>query len=96
MSKDFSLIQFLTDIKLTINMLIDFFEGKYKRIPLDTFIAIFIMVLYTLSPVDFIPDLIPIFGLLDDLVVIRIILLYAQNDLKAYASWKSLNKDTLT
>jgi uncharacterized membrane protein YkvA (DUF1232 family) len=73
-------------------MLIDFFEGKYKRILLDTFIAIFIMVLYTLSPVDFVPDLIPIFGLLDDLAVIRIILLYAQNDLK----WKSLNKDTLT
>jgi uncharacterized membrane protein YkvA (DUF1232 family) len=95
MNKDFSLIQFLTDIKLTINMLIDFFEGKYKKIPLDTLIAIFIMVLYTLSPVDFVPDLIPIFGLLDDLAVIRIILLYAQ-DLKAYASWKSLNKDTLT
>lgn len=54
------------------------------------------MVLYTLSPVDFVPDLIPIFGLLDDLAVIRIILLYAQDDLKAYASWKSLNKDTLT
>lgn len=77
MSKDFSLIQFLTDIKLTTNMLIDFFEGKYKKIPLDTLIAIFIMVLYTLSPVDFVPDLIPIFGLLDDLAVIRIILLYA-------------------
>ena len=47
-------------------MLGDVFTGKYKKVPVGTIAAIVGTLLYVLSPIDFIPDFMPVVGYLDD------------------------------
>jgi uncharacterized membrane protein YkvA (DUF1232 family) len=90
----FRLLHFFKEFGLTINMLFDYFKGDYKEVPIDTLSAFVIMIAYVISPVDLIPDIIPIVGWIDDFVVIRFILIYAKKDLKKYFLWKSKNNVT--
>ena len=45
-----------------------------KRTPLIAKILIWITVAYLLSPIDLIPDFIPILGLLDDLIIVPLLI----------------------
>lgn len=45
-----------------------------KRTPLIAKILIWITVTYLLSPIDLIPDFIPILGLLDDLIIVPLLI----------------------
>ena len=47
-----------------------YFAFKDKRVGLGARIVISIVVAYAISPIDIIPDFIPIFGYLDDLVLL--------------------------
>lgn len=51
-------------------MLKDFFTRKYTEVPVGTIMAIAGSLLYVLSPIDIIPDFIPVVGFLDDAGVI--------------------------
>ena len=47
------------------------------RVPRRVKLLILVALLWTLSPIDLIPEFIPIIGLLDDIVVIALVLRYA-------------------
>ena len=65
-----TLHKYLSDIKLYFQMLGDVFTGKYKKVPVGTIAAIVGTLLYVLSPIDFIPDFIPVVGYLDDVAML--------------------------
>jgi uncharacterized membrane protein YkvA (DUF1232 family) len=44
--------------------------------------------LYFIIPTDFIPDMIPIIGLLDDIAVLTMISSSMQSELNEYLNWK--------
>lgn len=46
-----------------------------KRIPLSAKILIGITIGYLLSPIDLVPDFIPILGLLDDLIIVPLLIM---------------------
>ncbi len=56
--------------KLKQNLLALYFAYKNKQTPLSAKILIFIVLSYALSPIDLIPDFIPILGYLDDIILI--------------------------
>lgn len=51
-------------------MLGDVFTSKYKKVPIGTIAAIVGTLLYVLSPIDFIPDFMPVVGYLDDVAML--------------------------
>lgn len=59
---------------LKLQTLTVYFVSKDKRLPLYIKMLAVFCVAYALSPVDLIPDFIPILGLLDDLVIIPLCL----------------------
>ena len=65
-----TLHKYLNDIKLYLQMLGDVFTGKYKKVPVGTIAAIVGTLLYVLSPIDFIPDFMPVVGYLDDVAML--------------------------
>lgn len=79
-----TLREYMNNIKNYFMMLKDFVTGKYKNIPVGTISAIIGTLLYVLSPVDLIPDLIPVVGFLDDAAVLALCVKLTQYDVDQY------------
>ena len=76
------------DLKLMVGMVTDYAKGNYTEVPWKVIAAVTGAVVYFVSPVDLIPDFIPVVGYLDDAYVIKLAIDFARDDLKTYAAWK--------
>lgn len=85
-----TLHKYLADIKLYFQMLGDVFTGKYKKVPVGTIAAIVGTLLYVLSPIDIIPDFIPVVGYLDDAAMLAVCLNFTRFDVEEYKKNKKL------
>lgn len=83
------LMKVWNDLKLMINLVIDYVKGDYKDVPWNIIAAITGAIIYFVSPIDVIPDFIPVVGYADDLAVIKFALDIAGDDLKKYKQWKN-------
>ncbi len=79
-----TLSKFLKDVKVYFRMLSDVFSRRYTRVPKGTVAAIIGSLLYVLSPVDLIPDVIPVIGYLDDAAVLALCLKFVNHDVDEY------------
>ncbi|MCK5785342.1 MAG: DUF1232 domain-containing protein [Candidatus Sabulitectum sp.] len=80
--------RFISDMKIMISLIMDFWNQSYREVPWWTVGAVVTALLYVLNPVDIIPDFIPFFGLLDDAAVVSACLLLVEKDLNKYRNWK--------
>ena len=76
------------DIPKLCDMLIDSINGAYKTIPYSSLVMVVIAILYAVSPIDILPDAIPLAGLVDDAAILKIVLDTIRNDIDTYATWK--------
>lgn len=51
--------RFISDVKLMISLIKDYYDGKYRKIPFYSIAAIIAALLYVFNPFDIIPDAIP-------------------------------------
>ena len=80
--------KFVQNIKLLFSIIKDYANGTYREIPWTTIAAIIASLLYVFSPIDLVPDFIPVFGLMDDAAVLGLCLTGIGRDLKKYEMWK--------
>ncbi len=81
--------RFIKDVKLMISLVKDYWNGSYKEIPWWAIAAIVAALVYVLSPIDLIPDVIPVIGLVDDAAVVGACLLMVEQQLAEYETWKN-------
>jgi uncharacterized membrane protein YkvA (DUF1232 family) len=79
---------FFDKIFQLFSLVSDAVQGRYKA-PWLTIITIVGALLYVVSPIDAIPDFIPVLGWLDDISIVALILPGIQRDLTKYQEWKS-------
>jgi uncharacterized membrane protein YkvA (DUF1232 family) len=72
---------------LLLSMLLDFFKGRYP-LPKKTALLIVFAFLYLISPVDIVPDVFPLIGLVDDVAVLAFAFNFIKGDLENYKDWK--------
>ncbi len=83
------------DVKLFISIIKDYYKGNYKDIPYWSIAAIGFSLLYFLSPIDFVPDFIPMVGYVDDALILATCYKMIKKDLMKYKEWKVLTKSPL-
>ena len=64
---------------------------EYDKVPIGTIIAAISALTYYVSPVDLIPDYIPVIGQADDAAVILACLKLIETDLTEYIAWRKEN-----
>lgn len=67
----------------------DYINGSYKEIPKGSILAIIGSLIYFLSPIDLIPDFIPVVGFIDDIAVLGLVFNQVKSDLDDYERWKN-------
>ena len=82
----------LSSIPYLIEMIKSYINGEYKEIPVETLVAVVGAIVYWVSPVDVIPDVIPGVGYVDDALVVAYCLKAIKTDLDDYKKWYSENK----
>lgn len=78
----------LSYIPVFIDMVKSYLSGEYKEIPTGTLISICAVLIYFASPIDLIPDFIPVLGLVDDAGVMLAGLALVKSDLDIYINWR--------
>ncbi|RLE31609.1 MAG: hypothetical protein DRJ61_11175 [Acidobacteria bacterium] len=66
--------RFYDDFLLLISLVKDYWSGDYREIPYSSIAAVVFALIYVLSPIDLIPDFIPVLGLMDDAAVVALCL----------------------
>lgn len=74
--------------KLMFDMLRDYKNGRYTKVPWFTIGSIVFALLYVLNPFDIVPDFIPGLGFIDDFTVLSISLRFIETDLHSYLDWR--------
>lgn len=86
--KQSKLVSFIDDFKVLFSMLKDYYKGNYKAVPWYIISSIGATLLYVLTPVDSIPDFIPIAGYIDDAAIFGICLNFVRSEVEKYRVWK--------
>jgi uncharacterized membrane protein YkvA (DUF1232 family) len=84
---------FLKDLRLLWEIARDTANGRYENTPTRSMILIAAALIYFLSPVDLIPDLLP-GGFIDDAAVIAWVVQSSRGDIQKYKRWKNRRKRT--
>jgi uncharacterized membrane protein YkvA (DUF1232 family) len=81
-------------VKLLYELIRAYVDGSYREVPWASIAMAVAATVYFLSPIDLIPDAIPVIGLLDDALVVRFTLSAIQADLREFCAWKGYDLAT--
>jgi uncharacterized membrane protein YkvA (DUF1232 family) len=76
------------DLMTLVRLIRAYFGGEYKEVPWETIALALGAVIYFVSPVDLIPDFIPVAGYVDDAAVIAFVIASLKNDLDNFRDWE--------
>lgn len=83
-------LQQVIDMGRTLIRLVGaFVSGSYRQIETTTIISGLAVLLYVLSPIDLVPDFIPLVGFLDDLSLISWFISKFQGEIARFQAWES-------
>jgi uncharacterized membrane protein YkvA (DUF1232 family) len=75
-------------IKLSIS-------GEYTELPTSTVVAAVAVLIYFMSPIDLIPDFIPVLGLLDDMALVAWFSTSIKHELDKFHTWEAAKAATV-
>lgn len=71
-----------------IRLLRAYISGEYRDIPWGSIVLVIVGIIYFVSPIDLIPDAIPVIGLIDDAAVIAFVVAQIRADLDDFLVWE--------
>jgi len=87
--------KYLSDVPVLISLVKAYVDKEYIDIPIGTIIAIVGALIYVLSPIDLIPDGIPVIGYIDDAAVLAFAYKLVHDDVTEYKEWKEAKNNII-
>lgn len=78
----------LAEIPILASLVKSFVKRQYTEVPIGLIIAIISALIYFVSPIDVIADIIPFAGFADDAAVIAACWKLVESDVEEYAEWR--------
>ena len=83
----------IDDIVCMAELADSYVKKEYCDVPAGTIVSIVAALVYLLSPVNIIPDVIPVIGYMDDAAIVLSVLNFGvDRDLEKYRMWKEKNR----
>jgi len=76
------------DVRLLAGVTRDWVRGEYQAVPVGSMVLILGALLYFVSPVDALSDLLPVLGYVDDAFILTLVLGQVRADLEKYRFWR--------
>lgn len=75
-------------LRLFLPMIRDVLAGRYRPVPWGALLWMLAALAYLVSPLDLIPDVLLLFGLVDDAVIVGWLLTRVDRQLAGYRTWR--------
>ncbi|MBR3867076.1 MAG: DUF1232 domain-containing protein [Butyricicoccus sp.] len=85
----------LANVPILASLLRYYVKKEYTDVPIGTVIAIISALIYFVSPIDIVPDSIPILGYSDDAAVVAVCWKLVESDVDEYIKWREVNNKTI-
>jgi len=83
---------FQTNVQLLIRMVRAYASGEYKGLPWKSILSIVAVLIYFVSPIDLIPDFLPIIGITDDVALVVWLVKTFSGDIQKFGEWEKRKK----
>lgn len=81
----------LANIPIMVSLVRNYAKKEYRDIPIGSLIAIVSALIYFVSPIDIVPDSIPVLGYFDDAAVVAACWKLVDTDVAEYVKWRKDN-----
>ena len=78
----------LDEFRALVRLVVAYARGHYRQIPFDKLVVVVAGLIYVVSPIDVIPDAIPVAGFVDDVTVIGWVLKMVREEVDAFREWE--------
>lgn len=78
----------LAEIPVLVSLIRSYIRKEYTLLPVASAVAILAALLYFVSPIDLIPDVIPLAGYVDDALVVTLCFKVVSADVDEYRHWR--------
>ncbi len=80
---------FREQLSVVTRLLKAYASGSYRELPWKTLIRIIAVLIYFVSPIDILPDFLPIVGLTDDIALMFWLFSGIKDDIEKFRQWES-------
>jgi uncharacterized membrane protein YkvA (DUF1232 family) len=87
-----NLSEFQNGVQLLIRMVRAYAGGEYKGLPWKSLLSIVAVLIYFVSPIDLIPDFLPVIGITDDIALVVWLLKTLSEDVRKFSDWEKNEK----
>ncbi|MDX6231498.1 MAG: hypothetical protein QOH68_449 [Nocardioidaceae bacterium] len=77
------------ELKTMIRLVAAYTRGDYRDISVETLVLVVAAMIYVVSPLDLIPDVVPVVGYLDDAALVAWVVGRVRGELDDFRSWES-------
>lgn len=81
----------MADIPIMASLVRCYWKKEYTDVPIGSIIAIISALIYFVSPIDILPDSIPVIGYFDDAAVVATCWKLVESDVVEYQKWREKN-----
>lgn len=79
-------------IQVLIRMVRAYASGEYKGLPWKSMVSVVAVLIYFVSPIDLVPDFLPVIGIADDVALIVWLVKSLGSDIAKFSQWEKQSK----
>ena len=80
------------NFKLLYSLIKDYWKGEYRDVSPWSILVFIAGIIYVISPIDIIPDFLPLVRQIDDALILILCMYFLEKDLHKYKEWKIKNR----